>query len=75
MKPNVQTKTVIILGKKYMIVKYICRNCNRYFRDTNLHDKTSRCGRLRGFGAGIDAKERQWINEIGVDKAIKRAKP
>ena len=60
-----------------------CPRCNRQFKSLNLHDKTSRCGRVAGL-AKIDRRktshrdilkaDQERINQVGLDKAIKKQK-
>ena len=72
-KPDKIVKDYTILGHKYIVVKYKCQRCNRYFRNLNMHDKTSRCGRV---GAGkLAYADKEWIEKLGLDKAIKKCKP
>jgi len=54
-------------------LKAKCPRCNRNFNNLNLHDKLSRCGRVAGIKELGDG-DRERIEAVGLDKAIKRNK-
>ena len=54
-------------------IAYKCPRCNRFFRNLNLHDKTSRCGRTTD-QRKLTKSDKEIIAKVGLDKAIKRNK-
>jgi len=57
-------------------LKEKCKRCNRTFNNLNLHDKLSRCGRVAGLDlhGGLGEGDKERIEKVGLDKAIKRNK-
>jgi len=51
-----------------------CPRCHRLFSNLNLHNKTSRCGRFGGFKGGLNEQDKERIDKVGLDIAIKRRK-
>jgi len=54
-------------------VAYKCERCNRFFRNLNMHNKTSRCGRTTD-QRKLTKADKEIIAKVGLDKAIKRNK-
>jgi len=73
LKPVTKVEKWKILGTTYKVTKHKCPHCNRYFRDLNMHDKTSRCGRVES--RELTNNDKVMIGKIGIDEAIKRRKP
>jgi len=73
LKPDKYVKNYTILGHKYIALMFKCQGCNRYFKDLNLHDAMSRCGRHRK--GKLLKFDKEYIEKVGLDIAIKKRKP